>query len=414
MIPTLGATIGGFIGAAAIGTHTVLDSATKSSSVTLSNGGRTATSTASGRRGARSVVSKSSGKFYFEAVVVSRAASTPNEHFIGVATEEIDFASVAAAATMGAGVYLNSTAAAPPLYSNGVSAGVSVSGSELTNGERISFAIDLDNYLFWAKRGTGDWNNNSGANPATAAFGAAIRDLAGLALSPIWVTANSGDSVAFNFGDSAFAGSVPSGFTAGWPSTPDNSNTNTGYSNLVNFLNSNVTLSGSNLVMTHSNTSPAIARSMHQKATGKYYFEVVATDWNNGNDGCGLSDASATAANAGSGGTHVAACYRSGNIWSNGANSTKTLGTVADGDRIGIAIDFDNQKVWFRKNNGNWNGDVSANPATNTGGVSTSSYPAMAPHGTHDSTGSQVTTFKLGPTMTDTTPSGFTTGWPIV
>jgi hypothetical protein len=396
--------------ASAVQIFSSLNPATKGSNVTLLNSNLTASNGASSRTGARSVQSKSSGKYYFEALVAAKTNSTPNEHFIGIATEEVTYADVAKAASMAAGVYADN-ATTSTIQVNGVSTGTSVGASSA--GDRYCFSVDLDNGMLWVRLNNGNWNNSGTANPATNTGGFALSNMTGMAFSPVWATPVSGDSVTFNFGDSAFSYSVPSGFTSGWPQTPDASNS-TGFSSLLSPNNANVTLSGGNLTVAHANTSQAFARSIHQRSTGKFYFEATAVTWANSNDGCGVARSTATAANLTTAGTNCSSIFRSGNIYANGSNSGTSLGAIANGDRIGVAIDLDNQMIWFRKNNGNWNNSGTANPATNTGGISISSYPSMAPHCSFDSTGSQVTTFNLGASaFTDTVPSGFTSGWPI-
>jgi hypothetical protein len=387
--------------------YTTLDAATQGASVTLSNGNLSVTQNGSARTGARSVHGKATGKYYFEGTVTTRGSISPNEHGIGIATEQIPYADICNFSAMAAVVYLDN-ASQSHFYIDGLWTGIDLGAP--ANGNRFDFAVDLDNGKMWIRRQGGNWNNDGAANPATNTNGQSLGDIAGLAVTPVWVTSRSGDDVTFNFGASAFAGSVPSGFTSGWPAEPDNANA-AGYTTLLAASNQNVTLSNGDLTATHANTSAAFARSRHQKSTGKWYFEFVATDWNNGNDGCGLADALATASQLTALGTHCAIAYRGGNVYSNGASSGTSIGAVADGDRIDVAWDADNQKVYFRKNGGNWNNSGSANPATNTGGISTSSYIAMAPVCTFDGSGSQVTNANFGSSaFTGTPPSGFV-GW---
>lgn len=66
--------------------------------------------------------------------------------------------------------------------------------------------------------------------------------------------------------------------------------------------------------------------------------------------------------------------------WDSGGTvkfNNTTLATIAPfttADNLGMAFDISNQKVWFRKNGGNWNNDVIGNqdPANNIGGISLS------------------------------------------
>jgi len=109
----------------------------------------------------------------------------------------------------------------------------------------------------------------------------------------------------------------------------------------------------------------------------------------------------------------------SGNIWGNGANSSRTLGVRADGDILGAAIDFANQKVWFRvAPSGNWNGQVigSQDPANNIGGVSISNFigKAMGPASSQQSFVVHKTIINAGErAFLGAVPSGFTSGWPL-
>jgi hypothetical protein len=87
--------------------------------------------------------------------------------------------------------------------------------------------------------------------------------------------------------------------------------------------------------------------------------------------------------------------------------SLPTFGTV--GDIIDVAIDGNN-KMWFRVNGGDWNGDNTANPATNSGGLNISSlfggatlYPAIALFG-----GSGPSVFSVYDSSIYGLPSGFT------
>lgn len=88
-----------------------------------------------------------------------------------------------------------------------------------------------------------------------------------------------------------------------------------------------------------------------------------------------------------------------------------TIMTYTTGDRIGRAVDRINQKVWFRKNNGNWNNDVigNQNPVGNVGGISfatmaTYSSLRLAWGGTAVSGG---TAAFASAAWTDTAPTGY-------
>lgn len=184
----------------------------------------------------------------------------------------------------------------------------------------------------------------------------------------------------------------------------------------------NATLSNGNLTAVKTGTSgDSGARSTAQKDTGKWYFEVLCTAINTNGDTIGIVTSGGTYANVVTSGTNCAVVYKfSGAIWSNNANSGRSLATLANGDLICAAIDLDNNKCWFRKGAaGQWNGQVigSQNPETNTGGVSISSFSAttLAPvigmgAGT---TGSTFTANYGASAFVGVVPSGFNAGWTL-
>jgi hypothetical protein len=134
-----------------------------------------------------------------------------------------------------------------------------------------------------------------------------------------------------------------------------------------------VTFSSGNLVATSTvsdSNSPIFA--LKGVASGKYYWELVFTT-SNTHPGGGLG-------NTGSSDIHgdwlgkyadTLGWYNDGSLWNNTTNvgtwATYTLpGTV----RLCYALDVPNNKVWGRVGTtGNWNNSGTANPATNTGGL---------------------------------------------
>lgn len=184
----------------------------------------------------------------------------------------------------------------------------------------------------------------------------------------------------------------------------------------------NATLSNGNLTALKTGTSgDSGARSTALKNTEKHYFEVTLIAVNTNGDCVGIITSGGTYANIVTSGTNGGIVYKfNGAIWANNANSGRTLGTLANGDIIGCAVDLDNNKIWYRKSpSGNWNGQAigSQNPETNTGGVSISSFSAttLAPvfgfgAGT---TGSNFTLNAGASAFSGTVPSGFNVGWAL-
>jgi Fibronectin type III domain len=168
---------------------------------------------------ARAIDGYSTGKFYFE---VQRSTSSFDYNCGGgVALLSVnvptDFAAGNGSLNLGEygpGNQANLNSAS--LWANALS------------GENVNmaFAIDLTDGVFWVNpnvNGGGSWNNSGTATPFTSTGGISLGILAGSVLYP-FVVSTSANVYTFtaNFGQSAFLGSVPSGYTAGWPgSTPD-------------------------------------------------------------------------------------------------------------------------------------------------------------------------------------------------
>ncbi|WP_321176596.1 SPRY domain-containing protein [Bradyrhizobium sp. USDA 3256] len=181
---------------------------------------------------------------------------------------------------------------------------------------------------------------------------------------------------------------------------------------------SDATLSNGNLTATRTSTSTGGAASTSYQSAGKYYFEFIVGASHGSTDFVGAMDASygfffCVNGNTGAG---SGVWLGTGAITTNGG-TVATLGAAsASGNVIGVAIDCDNDWIWFRLNGGNWNADGTANPATNTGGVAliAASYaPAVAfsPYGS-PTVGDNLTA-NLGATaFAYSVPFSFTAGWP--
>jgi len=175
----------------------------------------------------------------------------------------------------------------------------------------------------------------------------------------------------------------------------------------------NVSLSGGFLTATNTTTRGNV-RSTTSKSSGKFYFEHLLTTGSNGFDhgvGVANSTASLTTGPGGSGGAHSVGQY-GGNATIYINNSSVGTGTVCTlTNRMCVAVDFDNNRIWYRTNAGNWNNSGSNDPATNTGGVDISSItgPFFAFVSVEQSGGGNaVSTINFGATaFTHTAPSGF-------
>jgi len=179
---------------------TTWNPADKTGNTTLSNGNLTSAFSTT-NDGVRSVYSDSAGKWYWEAIFTSGAGAG-----VGFANASAVLGTVWSTNGVNAVLYKNGST-----YVNGVSQGVSITFLFRTFGIAIDFAAQR----VWLKNVTdgGNWNNNVSADPATNVGGVNIAAIG----SPLFaLLAGGSNNWTANFGATAFAGTVPSGFTVGF------------------------------------------------------------------------------------------------------------------------------------------------------------------------------------------------------
>jgi phage tail protein X len=178
---------------------------------TLSGGNLVFAQTAN--TGIRTTGRWSSGKYYFEYTLTVNGGA---QRVVGVANAAAVLSSVATTLIACCGVIGNTG----NIFINGNSTGISF-GVRAT-GDVVCVAADFTNKLIWFRIGAaGNWNNNAGNNPATGVGGISIASLMpdSIMSSVYGLTACSvaTATTTANFGDSAFTGAVPAGFTSGLP-----------------------------------------------------------------------------------------------------------------------------------------------------------------------------------------------------
>lgn len=199
-------------------------------------------------------------------------------------------------------------------------------------------------------------------------------------------------------------GTVPCSFTNYNPGVPDDfnsvlaqiaatsTNSGTGTAQTVFFSPTpDQTISGSGRIITRTNTILGAANSVFgstdtsdAKVAGKYYLEMTASGTTIGtSEGVGFWTTNYTNLFGDItqvGNTDVICWYSDIQGWKyNGANVGSSYGVkINTGDTVQMAIDLDNKRVWARKIGNAWNGNSSANPASNTGGVSISGFSSLS------------------------------------
>jgi hypothetical protein len=178
--------------------------------VTLSGTNNLTVSAATAAGGVRTLDRNITGKFYFEYT-----------HTTWIASAGAGLANAAAVLSTNAASGVNSTITninGAITVNNATSLG---SIGARTNGDVTGIALDLTNNLIWFRVApSGNWNGSAAANPATGVGGFSIAPIAGARPLYGWVgtTAAATFSVTANFGDTAFVGAVPAGFTSGFTS----------------------------------------------------------------------------------------------------------------------------------------------------------------------------------------------------
>lgn len=174
----------------------------------------------------------------------------------------------------------------------------------------------------------------------------------------------------------------------------------------------NITLSGSSLVATTTSGTQGAVRATTSASTGKIYFEAVANVMSGNNFAVGWANSTASLSSFIGIDTNGVAVFSSGAAWLNNVNLGSQTGYSGfSGLTVCVAFDIDNKLIWFRFSNSLWNGSITADPATGTGGLSVSGLAAgpYFPAFCANSSGAQVTA-NFG--ATDTwfrVPSGFST-----
>lgn len=190
------------------------------------------------------------------------------------------------------------------------------------------------------------------------------------------------------------------GSTATWSLTNKNSD----------FVISNGGLTATTTVLTGA-TSIGLGTTAVTTGQKRYYEETVNTVSSQASAGLANNKVSFSGGRWLGEGTNSVGYENNGNVYA-GGSQIGTVGTFGNGAVISVAVDFAAGKVWFRLNGGNWNGSPTADPATNTGGlthgVTGDLYPGymLQYDGT---TASQVTANFGTAAFIYAVPSGFST-----
>lgn len=140
---------------------------------------------------------------------------------------------------------------------------------------------------------------------------------------------------------------------------------------------------------------------------GKWYWEYSPSTVTDSFTGCGIAFANYFDRNGRT--TSPVGYIYYGNSGLYGPAGNISFPGSSTGQKVCVALDLDNMRVWFRLNGGNWNSSGLADPATNVGGydISAFGYGGVWPVNIFGGSGSVITTNFGDSSFAFTAPSGF-------
>jgi hypothetical protein len=204
--------------------NTTFNPSDKNARITLSGGNLIATCNSAGISTVRAADRQATGKFYFEYTVGATFVSGSNG--LGIASavyglsqvvgETLDLTAIGSCGLKRSGqVGVDGTT---NFSVDGIAGTTTITFATLASGNVVCVAVDAAARRVWFRVGAaGLWNNLAGRDPATGVGGIFLPNLgAGIPVYPAVTVAGLNDVVTANFGDTAFTGAVPSGFTSGF------------------------------------------------------------------------------------------------------------------------------------------------------------------------------------------------------
>jgi len=156
-------------------------------------------------------------------------------------------------------------------------------------------------------------------------------------------------------------------------------------------------------------------RAIQGQSSGKYYWEGVFSTAGNNNTGVGIATSTAPLSSLAANATGACMIYKGFPVWLNGSSQGTSIGIVAQGDVVAVAVNIDAKLIWFRLGaSGSWNATsgTANDPATGTGGISLSALtPPYYPATSEYQTGDAITANFGQNTFVGAIPSGYV-GWP--
>jgi hypothetical protein len=178
------------------------DPATLAAGGVLSSGNLTITKTSGVTPGAFGIISRSSGKYYWE---YSFGDGITSGSLAGIATGSATYSALSSPGF--GGIFVQGGG-------NIWSDGTLVAALGNMDGRIAGVAIDFTAQKAWFRADGGNWNNDGTANPATGVGGLSFSALGAVPMFPVAVLNVNGDAVRVNFGALPFRDAAPSGFSS--------------------------------------------------------------------------------------------------------------------------------------------------------------------------------------------------------
>ena len=367
----------------------------KSSGITLSNGDKTATVNVAAVHGVHSTKSQwggTAGRYYAE-ILCNTAISK-----LGL--------QLAAASEITTSPNGFTVASSGNIFDQGGQV-VGNIGTALAPGDVLGIAWDSGTQTAWFRKNQEPWNNNASANPATGANG--LSSGLGAAATCLWFQGTALNvSVTLRTELAEFTQGIPYSFSS-WmgelqPALAD------AWSNVEKSPNFTLSNADKTVALTYSGTASvrSTRRNTNQTA-GKWYAEWLLNVGASSAGAMGVQASNAALGSPGNVAIYVQAATGVVFVYSSTSDGTN-IGDCFIGDVVSMAWDTGAELVWFRRNNGLWNGVAGADPATGVGGLST----AVAPATEHSlyylavTIGNGATVRTGAAELTQTVPDGYT------
>lgn len=177
---------------------------------------------------------------------------------------------------------------------------------------------------------------------------------------------------------------------------------------------SGIDLSGGDL-FAENTESPSVfnaVRATVGKVSGKFYFELIPRFLSNNFTMAGMADSLFPLRGTSMGDIHSIAGRALNQIVGNGVDLAPAFAGMATNVPVGIAVNLNHSPklIWIKDSNGHYNGDPSANPTTNMGGIDIDwmvlpIYPCVG-----IASENEIFEGHFGNVMSLTPPTGYTVG----